>query len=191
MGIRIFALIAVLVAAPAAADTHLSAQLGGFAPWSGDAGVTTGFQILGSGASGASRWGGEFEYRHFDSKISGVRNVDVDSYVFRAMWQYHFEPDAVFTPYLGLGLGVVVSDVDDGKVDAAKGFNAIDSVGAGLDAVVLFGVSFNVPRTDYLSLFAEGRVGMGFSTFGEGSGSGVDTENVGGASGSAGVRFRF
>jgi len=47
----------------------------------------TSVQMLGSGASGRSRWGGEFEFRSFDTKVQGVNNVDVDSFVLRAMWQ--------------------------------------------------------------------------------------------------------
>jgi hypothetical protein len=185
-----FALM-LLAAGPAGADGFMSAQVGGFAPWNGDAGPMTSFQILGSGASGKSRFGGEFEYRSFDSKITGIRNVDVDSYVIRGMWQYHIQPDAAFTPYFGLGIGVVISEVDDRKIDAIKGYNARDSVGAGLDAMFLLGISVKIPRTDYLSVFAEGRIVGAFDVAGRGRRDGVDVENVGGGSGSAGVRFRF
>lgn len=183
--------LTLLAAGSAAAEGYISAQVGGFAPWSGDAGVMTSLQILGSNASGRSRFGGEFEYRGFDSKISGVRHVDVDSYVFRGMWQYHIQPDATFTPYFGLGLGLVISEVDDRKVDAVKGFNARDSLGAGLDATFLFGLSVNIPRVDYLSVFAEGRIVGAFDVAGKGSRDGTTVENVGGGSGSMGVRFRF
>lgn len=182
---------ALLWAVPAAADGYLSAQVGGFAPWSGDAGVMTSIQMLGSNASGRSRWGGEFEYRQFDSRIQGVNNVEVNSYLLRGMWQYHFRPDAAFTPYVGLGLALAITDLDDDKVDDAKGFNAIDPVGAGLDATFLLGLSARVPGTDYLSVFAEGRVGLAFDATGRGSRDGVTVENVGGGSGSAGLRFRF
>jgi hypothetical protein len=185
------ALAALLAAAPAGAGGHVAAQVGGFAPWSGDVGVMTSVQILGSNASGRSRWGGEFEYRQFDSKISGVSDVDVDSYVLRGMWQYHFRPDLRVTPYVGVGLGVAVNVVDDDEVDAALGFDARDSVGAGLDGVFLLGVGVNIPGAEYMSVFAEGRVGLAFDVAGEGSQDGVAVENVGGASGSAGLRFRF
>jgi hypothetical protein len=185
------ALAALLPAAPAAAAGYLSAQVGGFAPWSGDAGVMTTIQMLGSNASGRSRWGGEFEYREFDTKIAGVHGVGVNSYLLRGMWQYHFRPDAVATPYIGLGAALVITSLDDAKVDDAKGFNAIDGVGAGLDGVFLLGISVKVPRAEYLSLFAEGRVGLAFDATGRGSRSGVSVESVGGGSGSAGLRFRF
>ena len=148
----------------------------------------TSVQLLGSGASGRSRWGGEFEYRAFDSKIEGVSNVDVSSYVIRAMWQFHFRPEAVATPYLGLGMGVTINAIDDDAVNDALGYDARDRVGAGLDGTFLLGVSVNIPGTDFLSIFAEGRAGVAFDVSG---GSDVDVEDVGGASGSAGLRFRF
>ena len=187
----ILALAACLAAGPALAGGYVSAQVGGFAPWSGDAGVMTSIQVMGSNASGRSRWGGEFEYRGYERKIEGVNNVDSSSYVLRGMWQYHFRPEAVVTPYVGLGLGVTINVVDDDKVDDALGYNARDPVGAGLDGIFLLGVSYNIPGAEYLSVFAEGRVGLAFDAAGEGSRNGVDFDNVGGASGSAGLRFRF
>lgn len=183
------ALAAFLVAGPASADGHMAAQVGGFAPWSGDAGVMTSVQLLGSNASGRSRWGGEFEYREFDTKIQGVSDVGVSSYLLRAMWQYHFRPDALATPYVGLGLGVTINDVDNDKVNEALGYHARDEVGAGLDGVFLLGASLNIPGAEYMSIFAEGRLGLAFDASG-GNGD-VEVENVGGASGSAGLRFRF
>ena len=183
------ALAALLAVGNASADGHMSAQVGGFVPWSGDAGIMTSVQLLGSGASGRSRWGAEFEYRGFDTKIQGVSNVDVSSYVVRAIWQYHFRPDAVATPYIGLGMGVTINDVDNDEVNDALGYHARDQVGAGLDGIFLLGISVNIPGAEYMSVFAEGRVGMAFDASG-GNGD-VDVEGVGGASGSAGLRFRF
>lgn len=185
------ALAACVAAGPAAAAGYMSAQVGGFAPWSGDAGVMTTLQILGSNASLRSRWGGEFEYRNYEREISGVNNVNSSSYVLRGMWQYHFRPEAVVTPYLGLGLGLTINVIDDDKVDNALGFDAEDPVGAGLDGVFLLGVSVNIPRAEYMSVFAEGRLGLAFDARGEGSSNDVTVENVGGGSGSAGLRFRF
>jgi hypothetical protein len=185
------AIAALLAAGPVSAGGHVGVQVGGFAPWSGDAGVMTAIQILGSNTSGRSRWGGEFEVREFDSKISGVNDVDVESYLLRGMWQYHFRPDDRVTPYVGVGLGVVISVVDDDKIDGFYGFNARDSVGAGLDGVFLLGVSMNIPGAEYMSIFAEGRLGLAFDVAGDGSSDDVSVENVGGGSGSAGVRFRF
>jgi outer membrane protein W len=120
-----------------------------------------------------------------------VPNVEVDSYLLRGLWQFHFVPDGPVTPYVGLGLGLAINAVDDDKVDAAKGFDARDAVGAGLDGTFMLGVAARVPRAEYISVFAEGRLGLAFDAAGRGSADGVSVEDVGGASGSAGLRFRF
>ena len=183
------AMLAFVSAGPAAADGFMSAQVGVFAPWSGDPGVTTSVQLLGSGASGRSRWGGEFEFRSFDSKIQGVNNVDVDSFVLHAMWQYHFRPEAIATPYIGLGVGVTIDAIDDDKVNDAIGSDQQDRIMGGFDGLFLLGVSVNIPGAEYMSVFTEGRLGLAFATA-ENNGD-WDTEDVGGGSASAGLRFRF
>jgi hypothetical protein len=68
---RFLALAASTVAGQALAGGHVSAQVGGFVPWDGDAGVMTSIQVVGSNASGRSRWGGEFEYRSYDRDLEG------------------------------------------------------------------------------------------------------------------------
>lgn len=189
ISVSLLALAALLAATPASADGFMSAQVGVFAPWSGDPGVMTSVQLLGSGASGRSRWGGEFEFRNFDTKVQGVRNVDVDAFVLHAMWQYHFRPEAMVTPYIGIGLGVIVTSMDHDKVNDAIGSNQQDRIGGGFDGVALLGLSANIPGAEYIAVFIEGRMGLAFSTA-ENDGD-WDTEDVGGGSGSAGLRFRF
>ncbi len=184
-----FALL--LTGAPAAADGHVSLQAGAFVPWQGDVGHAITLQFLGSNESAKSRWGGEFEYRRFESRIVGVSDVDVESYILRAMWQQHFRPDALVAPYIGLGLGVAINSVDDSKVDREKGRNVRGSTGAGLDALFLLGVRVTIPGAEYMSLFGEGRLGVGFDVTGRNDSSSLEVENLGGASGSIGVRFRF
>jgi hypothetical protein len=183
------ALTLLLAAGPATADGFMSAQVGVFVPWNGDPGVMTSVQLLGSGASGRSRWGGELEYRNFDSKIQGVKNVGVSSYVLHAIWQYHFRPEAVATPYIGLGLGATISAIDDDKVNDALGSHEQDHIGGGFDGIFLLGVSANIPGAEYMSVFAEGRLGLAFAT--SANGGDWNTEDVGGGSASAGLRFRF
>lgn len=189
ISVLLCALAALLGSGPAAADGFMSAQVGVFAPWSGDPGVMTSVQLLGSGASGRSRWGGEFEFRNFDTKVQGVSNVDVDAFVLHAMWQYHFRPEARVTPYIGLGLGIIVTSMDHDKVNDAIGNNEQDRIGGGFDGLALLGVSANVPGADYISVFIEGRMGLAFTTS-ENDGD-WNTEDMGGGSGSAGLRFRF
>jgi hypothetical protein len=177
-------LAALLAAGSASAGGHVSAQVGGFVPWDGDAGVMTSIQVMGSNAAGRSRWGGEFEYRSYQRKIQGVDNVDSSSYVLRGLWQYHFRPDALVTPYVGLGMGLTINAIDDDKVEDAVGSNARDAVGAGLDGVFMLGIAANIPGAEYISVFAEGRVGLAFDAYGQNGD--VDVDNVGGGSGSAG-----
>jgi hypothetical protein len=176
---------------PAAAAGHLSIQGGAFAPWQGDVGFSTTIQLLGANRSGRSRWGGEFEYRNFDSKIAGVAHVGVESYVMRGMWQYHFRPDAAVTPYIGLGFGLSINSVNADKVDLGNGRDVRGSTGAGLDGLFLLGLQFALPGAEYVSLFGEGRVGLAFDATGENGDTDVIVENLGGASGSVGLRFRF
>jgi len=182
----------LLLSGTATAGGHMSLQAGGFVPFQGDAGPTVLLQLLGSNASAKARFGGEFEYRGFDSTIMGVRNVDVDSYAIRAVWQQHFMPDAPVTPYIGLGIGVSINDVDASKVDRAYGRNVRHATGAGPDGVFMLGIQAKIPGLDFMSIFGEGRVGFSYDFSGRADKSAtVETENFGGASGSGGIRFRF
>jgi hypothetical protein len=183
--------VALLTASPAFGAGFMSVQGGGFVPWQGDAGPSIALQLLGSSSTAKARFGGEFEYRGFDSTIIGVRDVGVDSYIIRAMWQQHFRPDAAVTPYLGLGLGVSVNVVDDHKVDRVRGGNTIDSTHAGIDGIFLLGVDAKLPGADYMSVYAEGRVGFGYLFAHREDANSLIGENVGGASGNLGLRFRF
>jgi hypothetical protein len=182
---------AVLAAAPAAADGHLAVQGGGFVPWQGDAGPSFLLQLLGSNARARARFGGELEFRTFDSQIIGVSDVDVEAYVIRAVWQQHFVPDAPVTPYLGLGLGVAINDVDDRKVDRVKGRDVRSSTSAGPDGVFMLGLAAKLPGADFVSVYAEGRIGFSVDYVSRNDATHLESENLGGASGNAGLRFRF
>lgn len=181
----------LLVALPATAAGHMSMQAGGFVPFQGDAGYSLLLQLLGSNAAAKARFGGEFEYRSFDTTVLGVEDVDVDSYVLRLVWQQHFMPDAVVTPYLGLGIGVAINDVDAGKVDRVKGRNVRGSIGAGPDGLFMLGVQARIPGAEYLSIYGEGRVGFTYDVTDREDKTALDVESLGGFTGSAGLRFRF
>jgi hypothetical protein len=183
--------VALLVGTPAAGAGHVGMQAGGFVPWQGDDGYSLLFQLLGSNASAKARFGGEFEYRNFDSKIMEVPDVKVESYVIRAIWQQHFLPEASVTPYIGLGLGIAINEVDDQRVDRVRGRNMRGSTGAGLDGLFMFGLQARIPGVDYMSIYGEGRVGFTYDFTGREDKSGVETENIGGVTGSAGIRFEF
>lgn len=183
--------VALLAASPAAGAGFVAMQAGAFVPWEGDVGPSLALQLLGSSSAARARFGGEFEYRRFDSTIIGVQDVRVESYVIRAMWQQHFLPDAAVTPYLGLGLGMSVNVVDDDKVDRVRGSNTLDSTHAGIDGIFLLGVEAKIPGADFMSAYAEGRVGFGYLFIDREDANSVIGENVGGASGNLGLRFRF
>lgn len=186
------ALAALLLAgAPAAGAGHMTMQGGVFVPWQGDVGYSLLLQLLGSNASAKARFGGEFEYRNFDSTIVGVSDVEVESYVIRGIWQQHFLPDAPVTPYIGLGLGIAINDVDNGKVDRVRGRKVRHSTGAGPDGLFMLGIEAKIPDLDYMSIFAEGRIGFTYDFVDREDKSGLETENLGGASGNVGIRFRF
>jgi hypothetical protein len=176
---------------PARAEGFLAMQGGAFFPWQGDTGHSLALQMLGANHSGRSRWGAEFEYRDFESRIADVPDIDVETYLLRAMWQHHFRPDDLITPYIGLGLGLAISNVDHQAVDLAKGRNLRGSTGAGLDGLFLLGLSISPYDLDYLSFYAEGRVGFGVDVTGKNASSDTIVENLGGASANAGLRFRF
>jgi hypothetical protein len=191
-GAALFGLALAFAASPTAtAEGFLAMQAGGFFPWQGDSGYSLALQMLGSNHTGRSRWGAEFERRDFQTRIAGVPDVDVESYILRAMWQHHFRPDDLITPYIGLGLGVAISDVDDERVDFVSGRDVRGSTGAGLDGLFLLGLSVTPYDLDYLSFYAEGRIGFGVDVTGEHESSGTIVENLGGASANAGLRFRF
>lgn len=182
---------ALLAGAPAKADGHMTVQGGAFVPWQGDPGYSFLLQLLGSNASAKARFGAEFEFRNYDSNIMGVSDVAVESYAVRAVWQQHFRPDGSVSPYIGLGLGFTINDVNDGKVDRARGQNVRRSIGAGPDGVFMLGLQARVPGADYLSLYVEGRVGFAYDFTDRRDKTQLQVENLGGATGSAGLRFRF
>ena len=166
-------------------------QSGAFFPWQGDPGYMLSLQLLGSGASARSRWGGEFEYRNFETRVAGVSGVDMESFILRGMWQQHFRPEAFVTPYVGLGLGVAINVVDDRKIDRNRGEDIRGSTGAGLDAIFMMGIRALIRGAEYMSVFAEGRVGVGFDMTGRNDEDGVEVEQIGGVSLNGGIRFRF
>lgn len=192
VGLAAAGFAAILLAGTAAAGGgHMTVQGGVFAPWTGDPGYSLLLQLLGSNASAKARFGGEIEYRNFDSTIIGVSDVEVESYVFRLVWQQHFVPDAAVTPYIGLGLGIAINDVDDGHVDSARGRNVRRALSAGPDGVFMLGLDAKIPGADYMSLYAEGRIGFAYDFTSRKDKSKLQLENLGGGSGNAGIRFRF
>jgi hypothetical protein len=176
---------------PASAAGFFSMQAGVFGPWQGDAGYSLAFQMLGGGASGRARFGAEFEYRNFDTHILGVSDVNLDAYAIRAIWQQHFIPDRLVSPYIGLSFGMTFTNIDDNRVDDVLGFDARGESGTGVEGQFLFGIDGKIPDSEFLSLFAEARVGFGYELNRLNNRSRIESENIGGIEGMTGVRFRF
>jgi len=182
---------AVIGATSASAAGFFSMQGGVFGPWQGDAGYSLGLQMLGGGASGRARFGAEFEYRNFDTHILGVSDVNIDAYAIRAIWQQHIVPDRLISPYLGLSFGLTLTSIDDDRVDEVRGVDARGDSGAGIEGQFLFGIDGKIPDSEYLSLFAEARVGFGYEFNHLNNRSRIESENIGGIEGLTGLRFRF
>jgi hypothetical protein len=184
-------LVAGFAVSPASAAGFFSMQGGVFGPWQGDAGYSLGLQMLGGGATGRARFGAEFEYRNFDTHILGVSDVDIDAYAIRAIWQQHFVPDKAVTPYIGLAFGMTFTNIDDNRVNNALGVDARGEAGTGVEGQFLFGIDGKIPNSEYLSVFAEARVGFGYELNRLNNRSRIESENIGGIEGLTGVRFRF
>ena len=84
---------------------------------------------------------------------------------------------------------MTIDKIDDDKVNDAIGSDQQDRIMGGFDGLFLLGVSMNIPGAEYMSVFAEGRMGLAFAT--AENGGDWTTEDVGGGSASAGLRFRF
>lgn len=183
--------LGTLGASPAAAAGFFSMQGGLFGPWQGDLGYNLGVQMLGGGASGRARFGGEFSYRNFDTHVLGVPDVDVDAYSLRGVWQQHIVPAAVVSPYLGLTFGITFTNVDNDRVNDAYGIKLRGESGFAIEGQFLAGVDAKIPTTDYLSVFVEGRVGFGYELSDRDDKTKIESENIGGVQGLSGIRFRF
>jgi len=174
---------------------------GYFAPWQGDGGGQGRFEVLASSPSGHFRVGGEFVYREFETRLFDVSDVDVDAYHFDVVFHYVPTPGG-FSPYVGGGLGLQVNDVDQREVTSGNPAIVVrDDVGLGFGVFAVLGLE--VPLGERFALFAEGRAslalqavgrdddGFGYADYDENGVDDVDIEDMGGASGTAGLRFRF
>jgi len=176
------------VAIPSARAIEIGVGGGVISPWKGEDGFSVIGQLMGSTKSGHWRFGGEFEYRDYSSEFFGVKDVDVESYQIRALVHYLFLPDAFITPYIGLGAGISVNVIDKDKIERAKPFvDVFNKTGVSAGGVALLGLE--LPLGDNFAFFGEGRIGVDVQlTSTEGD---IDSENLGGVGGIAGIRLRF
>lgn len=174
---------------------------GVFEPWDGDLGgmgMIQGFAVF---LDGRLRVGGEFEGRTFETEIFDVRGVDMQSYVLRPQLQVVPWPDAPIRPYVGLGLGLLINVFDEHEIeDGRPGLDLDDEVGVAGGIMGLFGLEAPLGRG--LVVFAEGRA-EGAEQFSSECADvvvngfvvevcdDVDSDQIGGATGMIGLRYRF
>jgi len=176
--------------------------LGGgyYAPFQGARGQQAQFEFLAASPTGHLRLGGEFTYRHFDTRLFGVNDVEVDSYGVDVMLHYVFNPHG-FTPYVGAGIGLQANDLSKRDlVRANSAYDVRDDIGLGFGFFGLLGVE--IPVGPKAALFAEGRLNLAYQVTGSnGNHLYADSysdpvrkeqvEDLGGGSGVFGVRFHF
>ncbi len=182
-----------IVFAPAAAtEAHLNVSLSGgvYQPWSGDTGHSA---ILSAQYSlRADRFwiGIEVEHRAFGANMGSGFHPDYDAALFRGLFHYHPFPGSTLSPYVGLGTGIALHFVDrNGRVNGErKRFR--QSVSGGTTFLGLVGVQTRIPGTQRLSAFTEVRIESA-SDLWEKRGSSWRYDQVGGVTGSLGLRIRF
>ena len=140
-----------------------------------------------------TRIGFELDYTKFKTTAFKVKNVQTKSYGVKFLWQHFFRPGKI-SPYLGLGVGLSLNELDDKKIERERQNVEVISkyaVGVGADGIV--GVEF--PFGPHVALFTEGKVRVAYLLTGEerqsGSGTDYDAESLGGLSALGGIRIRF
>lgn len=183
----------LLAAAPAlAADAHLNLSLSGgvYQPWYGDTGHSA---ILSAQyALHADRFwiGIEVEHREFDANLGSGFRPEYDSVLFRGLFHYHPFPEKILSPYVGLGTGFALNVVDrTGRVNGERR-RYRHRVSGGTTFIGLVGLQTRVPGTQRLSLFAEARFESAGDLW-EKRGASWRYDQVGGVTGTVGLRIRF
>lgn len=168
---------------------HLSVGGGVFQPWDGD----LGFDVSGTAHVGLGSdrfWlGGELEYRRFEADLKQGYHPDMNSFVVRFSFQYHPFPDAIVSPYVGIGVGAALHKVDDNHLRSDPNDKVRSDVSGGLSLVGLAGVEAPL-FTPRLQLFLEGRLGNG-SDLWKRKGGNWQSDQVDGITGMSGLRLRF
>lgn len=175
------------VALPAQADLHISGGVGGLVPWRGEVGHSSIGQVLGSIFSERLRIGGEVEYSSYQTDTVGLDDVGVTSYNGRAIVQFVPFPTTL-SPYLGLGAGLNVVELDDDRLDRVHSSVDKKAIGVGIGGIGFAGV--HVPLGTRLSLFGEARAGVSFNANDE-LDQALGSDRLGGFSGMAGMRVSF
>lgn len=207
--------IAVLLASgsrSAHAEMFVSAGAGVFDPWEGSAGheVDLSFLTTFGDRFRHFRVGAELSQRSAEGEILKVQNVDFDSY--RLSFVAHYRPllDWFVGPYLGARITAAVNDSDGRRIERERPQKDVHhSETFGFGAALIAGV--DVPLGKRIVFYAESSFGADLllidahnSSHHRGDNSGdwdiklfsdlrprTSSENVGGVTGTAGIRVRF
>lgn len=206
---RIVVLIgtSLLIAASSsvAAERFVSVGAGVFDPWRGSPGHEIDASFLTTlGPIREVRMGAELAYRSAESRMLAVTGVDFDSY--RLSFVAHYRPvlDWFVEPYLGGRITAAVNDADGKQIERARPTKEVrHSMNFGLGLATVLGV--DVPLGRHVVFYAESSVGADVLwidghhakrdpddwDWGWLSKNADSSENVGGVTGTAGLRLRF
>jgi hypothetical protein len=173
-------------------EAELNFSLAGaiFEPWDGQ----TGRGVILSGQYALEKrrfWIGlEVEHREFDGSLESDFSPTYNSILFRGLFHFHPFPEAMVSPYVGVGTGLAlhVTDRKGGEGDERKQFRR--SVSAGTTFLGLVGVQTQIPGTQRFSLFAEARIETASDVWKK-RGSNWRYDQAGGVTGTMGLRARF
>lgn len=172
-------------------SVYISGGGGIFYPFQGTSGFNAVIQAAGK-ISPTERLGVELEFRKYETEFFNAKNIDTRSYILRGIGQYFFRPQGI-SPYVGLGLNIAINDFDGNEVERKEPSVDIKTGwGFGYGILALAGVE--VPMTQQLAFFAEGRVSGDFQVtfFEKRSGKDkVNFESLSGLTGMGGIRMRF
>lgn len=197
---------------PAQAELFISAGAGVFDPWEGSAGHEVDLSFLTTFGSRIRhvRVGAELSHRSAEGEILKVQNVDFDSY--RLSFVTHYRPllDWFVEPYLGARVTAAINDSDGKRIERERPLKDVHhSETFGFGAAAIAGI--DIPLGKHVVLYGETSFGADLllidahnSSHHRGDNSDdwdlkifsdlrprTSSENVGGVTGTAGLRIRF
>lgn len=163
---------------------------GYFVPWQGDGGHASTAHVFAASPSGHFRVGGEFLYRSYETRIFDVDGVDTDTYEVNFVLHYLFNPGGI-SPYVGFNTGLQLNKIRRTEVESEGQVRVADDAGVGWGLAAIAGVE--LPLGDHFALYGEVRAGVAEQVTEEEGGRRDDreVEDVGGATGVLGIRYRF
>ncbi len=163
---------------------------GYFVPWQGNGGHASTAHALAESPGGHFRLGGEFLYRSYETRFFDVNDVDTDTYEVNFVLHYLFNPGGI-SPYLGFNTGLQVNKIRKTEVQDRGRVRVSDDLGVGWGFAAIAGLE--IPLGDHFAFYGEARAGVAFQETDDdrGRNHGREQEDVGGATGVLGVRYRF